>query len=48
MPAAPLALGFDADDTLGHNETLFAAALEPPELRTRLATAGAKLAQAQA
>ena len=26
MPAAPLALGFDADDTLWHNETLFAAA----------------------
>ncbi|MCX6937580.1 MAG: HAD family hydrolase [Verrucomicrobia bacterium] len=26
MPAEPLALGFDADDTLWHNETLFAAA----------------------
>lgn len=26
MSAAPLALGFDADDTLWHNETLFAAA----------------------
>lgn len=25
MPASPLALGFDADDTLWHNETLFAA-----------------------